>query len=138
MRVILFASVCLRSVDLRSNQEKGAAARAVRSDHECLLDVGRLGWPGDEDAESGALESNPIIGLLHGIDNLAGWHDQNKVLGHHEDRPMGAERASRYPHGAVLGDTEFAGKDGDVDPLEFVRIFERGEIDVGPTYVRNQ
>ena len=69
-------SCCLRPVDLLSNQEKRAAAGAVRSDYERLLDVGGLGRPGDEDAESGALKSDPIVRLVHVVDNLVGRHDE--------------------------------------------------------------
>jgi hypothetical protein len=128
-------NICrIASSCLRANHEKGTAAGAVRSDNKCLLDVGGFGWPGDENAKTGALETNAIISLLHVMNNLAGRHDQDKVLGHHEDRPMRTEGTSRHPHGTVLRDAELARDDGDVEPLEFVRILQSGEINIGPAY----
>src|SRR5208337_4484707 len=103
---------------LRSHQEKGTAAGAMRSDHECLLDVGGLGRPGDEKTEARALETDSIVGLMHVVNNLAGWHDQHEVLGNHEDRPMRTEAASGNPYCAVLRDAELAGDDGEVEPFK--------------------
>jgi len=60
-----------------ANQEERTAAGAVGSDHEGLLDVGGLGRSGDEDAETGPLDTDPIIGLVHIVDNLTRRHDQN-------------------------------------------------------------
>src|ERR1019366_5953664 len=118
----------------RANQEKRTAARAVRSDHECLLDVGGLGRPGDENAETGALERDAIIRLLHVMNNLASRHDQHKVLGHHEDRPMRTEGASGHPHGTVFRNAELARNDGDIESLKLVRILQGREINIGTTY----
>ena len=53
----------------------------MRADHERLLDVGRLGRAGNEDAEASHIEIQPIVGLVHVVDDLVAGHDQRQVLG---------------------------------------------------------
>ncbi len=73
---------------ISAKQEKSTAAGAVSSDYESLLDVGSFGWARDKETETGALETDSVVGLVHVVNNLAGWNDQHKVLGDDEDRPV--------------------------------------------------
>src|SRR5246127_529886 len=54
---------------LRTQQEQRTTPGAVRSNDECLLDVGGLRRTGDEDAKAGAFEADSLVGFMHVIDN---------------------------------------------------------------------
>ena len=53
----------------------------------------------------------------------AGGHDEGEVLRDHEHAAV-VEPLPVHPYGAVLRDAEAAGQDGEVDPLERVRVGE--------------
>ena len=113
---------------LRTQQEQRTAPGAVRSNDECLLDVGGLRRTGDEDAKAGAFEADSLVGFMHVIDNRAARHDEHEVLGDHEDGSVRAEAGPRYPNCTVLGDSQLAWDDGDIEAFELMQVVYTGEI----------
>ena len=110
----------------------------MRSDNQGLLDISSLRWPGDKNAKAKVLETNAIVRLVHGMDNLTGRHGQKKMLSNDENCPMQAKSASGNPHGTIFCHPELSRDDGNIGPLKLVRIRESSEINIGATYPRNQ
>ena len=84
------------------------------ADDQTLLDVRGLRRPGDEVSAPQPGEINPGIGAFHIRHDVPALDDQDEVPRQEKEGPM-AERVGVDPDSSVLGDSELASNDGQVD-----------------------
>ncbi len=94
-----------------------------------LFDVGRFRRAGYEGTELGPVEIQPLVRLVHIVDDLIGRNHERQVL-HDEIEGPQLEPSIGHPNGGIFRDGEIAGQNCKIDRFKLVRIDDFRKIDI--------
>ncbi len=107
------------------------------TENQALLDVGRLTWTRNEDSVTPIRTSDPLISLMHMMDDLASRNDERKILRDEQENAM-RQRRSVHPDRAILRHHKLASRDHPIQRRQAVRFVDTGQIYVPLDRVGNQ